>query len=453
MSERVGPSTEPPPLCTTTVDGRTRTLDWRPGALAEGHLVADTYRVGRTLGRGGMAKVVLAHDILLDRDVALKFIGPELLADPMWRERFTAEARNIARVHHPNVVEVHTFGIHAGWPFFVLEYVDGVPLTQRARLERMPLGAVVDVVRQLASGLDAIHAAGLVHHDIKPANVMIDKEGRAVLLDFGLSQLRAGRPREKTLLGTVRYMAPEQIDLSPLPPEIAPRTDVYQLAVTTFELLTGRVPFDGKNVYAVLRMQCDAAAPRPSSLRPGLPPLVDDVMAVALSKNPLARYASAGELADALERALTPPSERWRQRSSYPARPISILVVEDDPLQLDATAALVESGVPFGSSVERASGGEEALDALAKAEFDVVVLDLHMPGLSGMDVARAVREGSFRRRPRIIVVTAEGGSDEWRDLRALGVESLLLKPFDGDQLTTTIQACITHSRRPGPVPA
>ncbi len=427
-----------------------RDLDFRPGALSEGQLVADTYRVGRTLGRGGMARVVLAHDILLDRDVALKFIGPELLADPMWRERFTAEARNIARVHHPNVVEVHTFGIHAGWPFFVLEYVDGLPLTHGARLSRMPLPEVLDVVRQLASGLDAIHAAGLVHHDVKPANVILDKDGRAVLLDFGLSQLRAGRHREKTLLGTVRYMAPEQIDLTLLPPELAPRTDVYQLAVTTFELLTGRVPFDGKNVYAVLRMQCDEAPPRPSSLRSGLSPLVDEVLAVALAKDPLARYASAGELAEALERALTPPAERWRQRSSYPARPISILVVEDDPFQLEATAALVESGIPFGSCVERASGGEEALLALAANDFDVVVLDLHMPGLSGMDVARAVREGSFRKRPRVIVMTAEGGSEEWRDLRALGVESLLLKPFDGDQLTTTIQACVTHSRRPGP---
>lgn len=403
-------------------------------ALEPGRLIEDKFRLERSLGVGGMAEVMLAEDVVLDRQVALKFLGTSLLTDPTARERFAIEARNMARVRHDNVVQVYSFGTHEGWPYFVMEYVPGGTLaTWRRAHENPPIAAVLDIVRRVALGLEAIHDVGLVHHDIKPSNILLGMDGRVVITDLGLSRLvwRSGSP---SFAGTPRYMAPEQLDGRALPPELAPRTDIFQLGVTTFELLVGAVPDDLPPPCS-----CEEArlvrAPRPSQHRADLGPAIDEVILTALADRPEDRYASATELADALERAA---SARTRTHPPSPVPPLRVLVADDEPAHLSGAAALLSGSLPIGSSVICAADGDEAFIAAREKHPDVLVLDLHMPGMSALDVTRALRGARASRRPRIVVVTADGGVADWKALREIGVDAFLLKPFDADQLLSAV---------------
>ncbi|MFO0547713.1 MAG: protein kinase [Polyangiaceae bacterium] len=406
--------------------------------LLPGRLVDEKFRITRSLAQGGMAAVVLAHDIDLDRDVALKFIGRPLLENPAWRERFNNEARLMARLHHPNVVQVHSFGVHVGWPYFVMEYVGGGTLGDWMR--RNPAPAPNDVallIHQIASGLDAIHAAGLVHHDIKPANILLSQDGRALIADLGLARLTRGAPAINVgIAGTPRYMAPEQALPDTLSPELARRTDVYQLALTAFEMLVGTVPFEHPDPLSLLTSRRTQRAPSPSSLRPDLGAAVDRAILSGLEREPRNRPHSAGAFADALMRA-APTRSFHGQAALTTSRAMHVVVADDDPSQLAATALLLSGALPSGSEIARATNGIEALNMLETGMFDVAVLDLEMPGMSAIEILATLRANG--NKTRVIVVTAMGGAGDWRVLRQLGADGLILKPFDVDQLVATIE--------------
>ena len=265
------------------------------GDLAPGTLVAG-YRIEALIGRGGMGVVYAARQSGLDRMVALKVIAPELLDDPDVRERFLAEARAAASVDHANVIPVYDAGEADGVAFIAMRYVGGEDLRSLVRA-RGPLepDAAAEIVAQAGAALDAIHRAGFVHRDVKPANLLVDEEQHVYLTDFGLAKAvltRAGGTRTGQWVGTLDYVAPEQIRGG----RIDARADVYALGGVLHFALTGRVPFEREGDEAKLWAQLSAPPPVPSSLRRGLKRAFDGAVARAMAKDPEERYPSAGDL-------------------------------------------------------------------------------------------------------------------------------------------------------------
>ena len=221
------------------------------------------YAVERTLGRGGMATVYLAHDTVLGRPVALKVLAEHLADDESFRARFLREARLAARIAHPNVVQVYDAGGDEAGLFIAMEYVDGESLAEElARRGRLSAGEVVDLGRQLAAALAAAHAAGLVHRDVKPPNVLRSRDGTVKLGDFGIAHSHdsTALTAHGSVLGTAAYLSPEQARAEP----VTGAADLYALGVVLYEALTGRWPHEGVRAS---RSSCCGASARPSRLR------------------------------------------------------------------------------------------------------------------------------------------------------------------------------------------
>ena len=279
----------------------------QPGpAFAAGSRLAG-YLLEEEIGAGGMAVVFRARDERLDRPVALKVLARALAADEGFRQRFLREAKAAAAVDDPHIIPVYEAGQAGGVLFLAMRYVSGGDVHSLLRREG-PLAAVraVAIISPVASALDAAHAAGLVHRDVKPANILVDaRPGRpdhVYLSDFGLakgnsSSMQLTRPGH--YLGTVAYMAPEQIEGR----DFDGRLDQYALACAAFELLSGTVPFERDQDMAVVYAHLSQPAPPLSARLPGLPPAVDQVLARALAKAPEDRYPSCGAFADALRLA------------------------------------------------------------------------------------------------------------------------------------------------------
>jgi serine/threonine protein kinase len=267
------------------------------------------YRLERRLGWGGMAVVYLARDERLDRPVALKVLAPVLADDETFRKRFIRESRAAAAVEDPHIIPVFEAGEVGGMLYIAMRYVPGGDVRTMVRRDGpLPPGRAAAVIAQVASALDAAHAAGLVHRDVKPANMLVDRRSNrsdhVYLADFGLSKKRlatsAGLTGTGQFVGTLDYSAPEQIRGRPADE----RTDQYALACAAFELLTGAPPFRHEEATVVMYAQLSEPPPPVTSRRAGLPPAVDQVVARALAKVPADRYASCQEFADALLQAL-----------------------------------------------------------------------------------------------------------------------------------------------------
>jgi DNA-binding beta-propeller fold protein YncE len=272
------------------------------GLLAPGTMLGGC-RIEAVVGRGGMGVVYRAHQLDLERDVALKVIAPELVEDPETRRRFLSEARAAGAVEHPNVVPVHGAGVAEDRAYLVMRYVQGHHL--RAVVGRegpLPPSEAARILGHLGDALDAIHHAGYVHRDVKPQNVLLDEMGHVYLSDFGLAKqalATAGPTGSDEWVGTVDYVAPEQIRGE----AVDARTDVYSLGGVLHFMLTGKVPFDRPGNQAKLWAHLAQEPPRVSDVRPELSPAWDAVLARALAKAPADRYPSAGDLARAARAA------------------------------------------------------------------------------------------------------------------------------------------------------
>ncbi|HEX4449291.1 MAG TPA: diguanylate cyclase [Kofleriaceae bacterium] len=272
-------------------------------AVSAGTTLGGTYRVVHELSRGAMGVVYRGEDLGLGRPVAIKVLRSDLASDRGLVDRFRAEAGILAALHHKNLVQVYALGEHAGDVYFVMELVEGQPLSEvlRATLERrewFPVEAVAQIALEIGDALDAMHVLGLIHRDVKPANILLDRErDRAVLVDVGVA-VKAGDQRDAA--GTPGFAAPESF----LEQEGGPSTDVYGLAATLYCLLTGRPPFGSGSAPQVVQRQLHDPMPPPSQLRPGLSSAVDAVLAKALSPAPKKRWTSASTFAMALGRAL-----------------------------------------------------------------------------------------------------------------------------------------------------
>jgi eukaryotic-like serine/threonine-protein kinase len=268
------------------------------------------YRVVRRIATGGMASVYAAEDSILGRPVAVKVLSEAMGADEAARGRFTREARAAARVSdHPHVVTIYDVGETEADPpiaFMVMELLSGGTVDDRLKAgEPIPHGVALRWLSDAASALDAAHAAGIVHRDVKPANLLLDANGALKVGDFGIATLGTESRLTMTgqVIGTAAYFAPEQAMGQPS----TPASDRYALAVVAFELLTGSRPFPDAAPAAQARAHIDSEPPRASSLAPGLPSRVDEVLARGMAKAPGDRPASAVALVTDLERAVDSP--------------------------------------------------------------------------------------------------------------------------------------------------
>ncbi|HZW88988.1 MAG TPA: serine/threonine-protein kinase, partial [Myxococcaceae bacterium] len=270
------------------------------------------YEVLSTLGSGGMAEVYRARDTRLGRDIALKVVNEALAGDPELVRRFEQEARLAGSLNHPNLVAVYDFGLHEGAPYFITELLKGESLRQRLTRGRIPVDTALDWGAQLAQGLAAAHAQGIVHRDVKPENVFVTTDGHVKLLDFGIAKLveasRAEGPhglldetvtpaseptRTGAIIGTPAYMAPEQVRGEP----VDARTDIFSLGTVLYEMLSGRRPFPGGSLVETGHAILHDEPPRLE----GVPAAVDQLVRRCLAKEPEARIQSARDLAFALE--------------------------------------------------------------------------------------------------------------------------------------------------------
>ncbi len=400
------------------------------------------YRLVEQLGVGAMGEVFLARDEKLQRPVAIKFVHAELAAEA--GDRLLVEARAMARVRHENVVGVYAFGDADGLPYFVMEFIRGVNLyTWVGQHAPLSVDEALGIIEPICAGVQAIHDADAVHHDLKPGNVFVGPGFRIAVGDLGLARLLTAPGDHHALGGTPFYMAPELMEDRLLDAQGARLADIYALGAMAFELLAGVVPFDGDDAWEILAQHRDKPPPKPSQLRRGLPPQLDPPILAALAKDPSARPASAAQLADALRRA--------RPRSMWPRGPVRILVADDDEDFRMLAQAVLEEGLP-GACVECVPDGTKALAALEREPAAVAVVDLQMPGTSGIELVAALQRSPRLRKVRTVIATAAGGAAEWRKLSQLGAGAFLPKPVDPGQLLDAVTRLLGRVEGPPSTP-
>jgi serine/threonine-protein kinase len=276
------------------------------------------YRIVAYLGGGGMAHVYKAYHPGLDWHVAIKLMKSDLAARQSSASRFEREAVAVARLRHPNIVQVHDFDAQDSLRYMVMEFIEGPTLraeliARRDKGQSFSLAETAHLFSVLASALDYAHARGVIHHDLKPDNVMITPDGQVVLTDFGIAQMRdivASQTAGKEVIGTAEYMAPEQVEGE----RGDRRSDIYSLGVMLFELAIGRAPFEGTPL-AVMLKHINEPLPLPTTFNPQLPPSVEQVILKSLNKKPDERYQTAGALSQALAAAVGLIGEQ--QAASY----------------------------------------------------------------------------------------------------------------------------------------
>jgi eukaryotic-like serine/threonine-protein kinase len=263
-------------------------------------VIANRYRLGEELGAGGMARVVVAHDLRLDRRVAVKLV-PVAGIDRAGRERFVREARSSAGFSHPNAVAVYDAGESDGYLFLVMELVDGPSLAGRiAERGRLDVDEALHITRRVLAALGAAHEAGIVHRDVKPANVLLGPSDEVKLADFGIAKrlgdIAADLTGSGQFVGTPKYLAPEQV----VGERSTPATDLYAVGVVLYEMLAGRPPYDAGNAVATAIAHRDAPIPDLHRARTDVPDHVVAAVRRAMAKRPTERFGSAAEMAGAL---------------------------------------------------------------------------------------------------------------------------------------------------------
>jgi serine/threonine-protein kinase len=305
----------------------------------QGLLLDGRYRLEERIATGGMGDVWRAVDETLRRDVAVKVLRPDTATDSGFAERFRAEARHMGVLTHPNIGTVHDFGDDQGTAYLVMEYLEGEPLSSIIR-DQAPLEpqTVTDILLQVASALQAAHDAGVVHRDVKPANIVVDSAGYAKLTDFGISRALSEAPLTQTgeVLGTPHYLSPEQAQGQPA----SSLSDVYALAVVGYEMITGERPFAGDSMVTTALAHVSSPAP---PLPEDVPdPLRTTVMA-SLAKDPSQRPQSAGAFAEALRSAPDELPEELRRAAASAVAPVIVGVPVTLPPDMPLPTSIIST--------------------------------------------------------------------------------------------------------------
>ena len=266
--------------------------------LEIGSTIGD-YQVTGVLGAGGMGKVYKVRNVISDRVEALKVLLPDLVATPELADRFLREIKVLAMLNHPNIAQLHTAVRANNQLLMVMEFVEGETLDHRLRQGALPLPQALNCMAQVLSALDFAHKQGVVHRDIKPANMMLTPAGAVKLMDFGIAKATADNKLTMTgtTMGSVYYMSPEQIQGVAT---LDGRADIYSVGVTLYELVTGKRPFDGESQYSIMAAHLEKTPVPPITLDPQLPQALNDAILMAVSKDPNARFQTAGAFRNAL---------------------------------------------------------------------------------------------------------------------------------------------------------
>jgi serine/threonine protein kinase len=276
----------------------TKTLATPLPVISKGATFAGKYKVAEEIGRGGMGVVFRAEDIKLKRSVALKFLPPHLMGSPELKDRFLVEAQAAAALNHPNICVIHEVGESEERSYIAMEYVEGETLRDRIKIKPLQAEDALAVASQVAAGLGEAHRKGIVHRDVKGANIMVTAMGQAKVMDFGLAKLRGGSSitKSQTTLGTVAYMSPEQARGD----DLDQRTDIWSLGVVLYEMLTGELPFKGDHDQTVIHAILHREPKPPSKITAGLPSGLDEIVLQALAKKPDSRYRTMEDLREDL---------------------------------------------------------------------------------------------------------------------------------------------------------
>jgi serine/threonine protein kinase len=443
---------------------------------ADPHLgkVLAGYRIEERIGRGGMGLVYRAEHLNLRRRAAIKIIAPELAETSGFHERFNREARIAAALQHPNIVTVYDAGDEDGLLYLAMQYIEGSDLSSVLRSQgRLRPYRALDVCRQVAAALDAAHAQGLIHRDVKPANVLI--EGRtAFLTDFGLTKRIEGTQTNLTkagdVVGTIHYVAPEQIEGG----RVDARTDIYSLGCLVYHCLTGELPFARDTDVAVIYAHLSEEPPRISSVRPELPGGLDAVIAKALEKAPERRFQTCADLMSAARSVIdaagpladtatprpvpafgdhfdVPTSGAGRRVPAIGDNPsmqtsvgqVSHVEAARRPRVLLAcvdtnTRALARVAVGDRVDVEEAPAGESLLDTVRDGRPDLVILAFNAPGQPAREVVAALRADAVTRDAKVLLLVEHKQSASG-DVAAAGADDRLAAPFSPLQLQVKLR--------------
>lgn len=271
--------------------------------IAKGQKINDRYQIIRNIGEGGMANVYLAHDTILDRDVAVKVLRGDLANDEKFVRRFQREAISASSLSHPNIVEMYDVGEDDGNYYIVMEYVEGKTLKSLIkRRGALTLPEVIDIMLQLTSAVTCAHDSYIIHRDIKPQNVLIKEDGTIKITDFGIAMALNSTELTQTnsVMGSVHYLPPEQANGN----GATIKSDIYSLGILMFELLTGKLPFKGENAVEIAIKQMKEQIPRISDYVEMIPQSIENVILKACAKNPKNRYDSVGQMHEDIKTAL-----------------------------------------------------------------------------------------------------------------------------------------------------
>ena len=327
------------------------------------------YRVIEQLGRGGMATVFRCHDPNLDRHVAVKVLPSFHTEDPTFTGRFTQEAQTVAKLNHPNILQIYDFGEDKGYTYIVTELVPGGDLQDMLDGSAMPVLEVLKFMGPLAEALDTAHRQGIVHRDLKPANVLLDNDGRAILADFGLARMLESTTRftqASQALGTPEYMAPEQA----MGADADHRSDLYAFGVMIYQMLLGQTPFRADTPAATLMAHVHQPLPLPTSLNPDIEPRMEAILLKALAKTPDDRFQSAREMIQALAQASDQVKDAAQGGDLGATAVLDIAAISQDEMMEAATAVM--DAAPGTAAVEAAPGEAEAPPAGKRGLFLVI---------------------------------------------------------------------------------
>jgi len=406
------------------------TLQLRGGTLVDGR-----YRLKKPLGDGTTGSVYLAQDEALGRPTALKFMHPSGDASKQAR----LEARALASMRHENVAAIYSAGRHQEREFVAMEFIRGTSFADLVQAHsrrgvRLPLTSALNMLAQVARGLSAVHARGLVHRDVKPANIVIERvTGRAVLVDFGLAfSLTTDADDTSRVVGTPAYLAPELCGPRRLPP--SPQSDLYALGATAYELLTGEAPFDASgDIVRTFMAHVSETPKKPSLHRPELA-CVDDLLLKLLAKDPSARPVSGSQVALAFSAIMGELTQAPRRRDGRLR--VVVMSGDRDRRALLRDAALRAYGVGTTRVVTCATGAD-ALAALDEGPAELVLVESAAPDMHGVEFLAQLRARGGSRALEI-VVQPDSQDGEWR-FRAMGVQHFV-QADDSNSLSAELTA-------------
>jgi serine/threonine protein kinase len=412
-------------------------LERRPHELTIGN-----YEVIERLGAGAMGTVYKARHRRMKRIVAIKVLSREV-AKPAFIQRFQREVETLARLTHPNIIMAYDADEDEIGHFLVMEFVKGRDLaTIVQETGRLPLDRAVDMIEQAARGLEYAHSKGIIHRDVKPANIMCDESGVVKVADLGLARLEAAADaieataltQAGTIVGTVDYMPPEQaVDST----TIDHRADIYSLGCTLYFVLAGQPPYRGSSVMAVLLKHRDGPIANVRDLLPDAPPELDALLHGMMAKKPEARIDSMSAVIRALERIKAGRAHSERASAAEQSiASLTVILVEPSRVQAGIIRKyLHELGI---DNVHLAVSGKQALELASPHEVHVLISSMHLDDMTGVGLARHIRADESYANLGFILTTSGSEAEDMAALRSMPNTVLMSKPFDAQKLAKAL---------------